>query len=158
MANLLYTKHFEQVQRGLIDMDASGTVYRALLERSTSTYTPNKDHDFLDSFTTGSGVELSVSGYARVTAATKAVNIDDTNDRTEFTFDPIEFGALASGQTIKAIIIYVQTGGNDSTPEDDVLVGYFDTMGGSLALPLATNGGTVTFTVDAEGLIQTQQG
>lgn len=154
MANIIYNKFKAEVAKGTIDLDAAGTVIRCLLERSTSTYTPNADHDFLDSFTTGGGVEVSASGYSRQTLANKAVNLDDTNDRAEFDADNIDFSSLASGQTADALIVYQQVGGDDTTPEDDVLIAYIDTVSGSPALPLVLNGGTVSFTINAEGLLQ----
>lgn len=154
MANIIYTKFFERTLTANMDLDAAGTVIRCLLERSTSSYTPNKDHDFLDSFTTGSGVEVSVASYARQTVATKAVNIDDANDRVEFDFDNVSFGALETGQTVDALIFYQETGGDDTTPEDDPLICYIDTATG---LPAVLGGGTFSVTIDAEGLIQFAQ-
>ena len=158
MANILYHNFFAEVMKGNVDLDSASTVIRVLLERSTSTYTPNRDHDFLDDFTTGGGVELSVASYSRKTVANKAVNTDNTNDRIEWDFDDISFGALESGQTIDALIFYVQTGGDDTTPGNDILIAYIDTVSGSPALPILTNGGTISFTVNAEGFIQSLQG
>lgn len=151
MANILYTKGIEQALTAQADLDAAGTVIRCLLERSTSTYSPNKDHDFLDSFTTGGGVEISVASYARQTVANKAVNIDDANDRVEWDFDDIAFGSLESGQTADALIFYVQIGGDDSTPANDPLIAYIDTATG---LPATLGGGAFNVTIDAEGFVQ----
>lgn len=152
MANIIYTKFLEQLANGGVDFDAAGTVVRCLLERSTSTYSPNKDHDFVGDL---SGlVEITVASYARQTVATKAVNIDDANDRVELDFDDVSFGALESGQTVLALIFYVQTGGDDSTPNNDSLICRIDTATG---LPAALGGGTFNVTINAEGLIQLAQ-
>lgn len=147
MANFVYTKFFERIASG--NLNWASVVLRILLERSTSTYSPNKDHDFVSDL---SGlVECSVSSYARQTLASAAVNVDDANDRVELDFADVDFGALESGQTVKGIIVYVQTGGNDSSANDDPLVAYIDTATG---LPATLGGGDFTVTVDAEGFIQ----
>lgn len=152
MANIIYSKFFEQLSNGSLDFDAAGTVVRCLLERSTSTYTPNKDHDFVGD-TTGL-VEISVASYARQTVSTKAVNIDDANDRVELDFADIAFGNLESGQTVRALIFYLQTGGSDATPADDPLICYIDT---ATNLPAALGGGAFNVTINVEGFIQLSQ-
>lgn len=152
MANVLYTKFFEQIANGGLDFDAAGTVIRCMLERSTSTYTPNKDHDFVGDMT--GFVECTVASYARQTLGSKAVNIDDANDRVELDCADIAFGSLESGQTIDALVFYRQTGGSDATPNDDDLIAYIDTATG---LPAALGGGAFNVTINAEGLIQLSQ-
>jgi hypothetical protein len=101
-------------------------VFKALLERSTSAYVPNIDHDFLDDFTTGSGVEITVASYARQTLGGKSITPDLANDRTGLFCSTLAFGNLEVGQTVKAVIGYRQTGGNDATPADDELMFYYD--------------------------------
>jgi heptaprenylglyceryl phosphate synthase len=125
---------------------------RCLLVRDTSTYTPDKDHEFADDLT--SLVEISVASYARQTVAAKAANHDTANDRVELDFDDIAFGSLESGQTVEALIFYVQTGGNDSSPEDDPLIAYIDTASG---LPATLGGGAFNVTINAEGFMQLAQ-
>lgn len=150
MANLLYTKFFERMASGNLNWAAA--VLRCLLERSTSTYTPNKDHDFVGDLT--GLVEISVASYARQTLASAAVNVDDANDRVELDCADISFGSLETGQTADALIFYVQTGGSDATPNDDPLVAYVDTATG---LPAVLGGGTFSVVINAEGLIQLAQ-
>lgn len=153
MANVIYSKFFEQAYKGLVDFDADGTIVRAALERSTSSYTPNKDHDFMSDL---SGfVEIDTGGYLRQTVANKLVELDDANDRVEFKFDNINFSNLASGQIVRAIILYVQIGGSDATPSDDPLICYIDTATG---LPATLGGGQFLVTINSEGLIQVAQG
>lgn len=153
MANIVYNKFKQAIANGTIDFDAAGTVIRCLLERSTSTYTPDKDHDFLDSFTGGGGVEITVAGYSRQTLASKAVNEDDTNDRAELDCDDITFGALPAGQTVKGMIFYLQVGGDDTTPANDILICRIDTDSGGI-LPVALAGGSFDITINVEGLLQ----
>lgn len=125
---------------------------RCLLERSTSTYTPNKDHDYVGDLT--GLVECSVASYSRQTVASKAVNIDDANDRVELDFADIAFGNLETGQTVDALIFYVQTGGDDTTPNDDILIAYIDTATG---LPATLGGGAFNVAINAEGFLQLAQ-
>ena len=125
---------------------------RCLLERSTSTYSPNKDHDFVGDLT--NLVEISVASYTRQTVTAKAVNIDDANDRVELDFGDIAFGNLEAGQTVSALIFYRQTGGSDATPADDDLIARVDTATG---LPAVLGGGAFNVTIDAEGFIQLSQ-
>lgn len=149
MANFVYNRALQAIASGDLDLNAAGTVVRCMLERSTSTYTPDKDHDYVSDLT--GFVEISVASYARVTLATKAVNLDDTNDRAEFDADDLSFGSLETGQTVDALVLYQQTGGSDASPSDDLLIAYIDTATG---LPAVLNGGAFTITIDAEGLIQ----
>lgn len=148
MANMVYTKFLEQLANGSIDFDSGSTVVRCLLERSTSTYSPNKDHDYVGDLT--SLVEITVASYARQTVSSKAVNIDDGNDRIGLDFDDISFGSLEAGQTVLALIFYVQTGGSDATPNDDVLICRIDT---ATTLPAVLGGGAFTIALNSAGLI-----
>lgn len=129
---------------------ASGGVLRALLERSTSTYAPNRDHDFLDDFTGGGGVEITVASYARQTLGGRATTDDLAADRTELDINDIAFGNLESGQTVKALILYNQTGGSDATPADDELILYYD---GKIDVTLAANAAGAATTIYVDPLL-----
>lgn len=153
MANIIYTKFLEQVTNGSADLDSAGLVVRCMLERSTSTYSPNKDHDFVSDLT--NFVEISVASYSRKTVNNKSIVIDDANDRVEWTFDNIAFGQLETGQTVKALVFYIQTGGDDSTPANDPLICYIDTATG---LPATLGGGDFTIIINSEGFMQFAQG
>jgi hypothetical protein len=115
---------------------------RALLERSTSTYVPNIDHDFLDDFTTGGGVEISVASYARQSLANKARAYDSTKNQMEYDADDLAFGNLESGQTVKALLLYRRVGADDTTPEDDDLILYDDGKIDVILAADAANGAT----------------
>lgn len=106
-----------------------------------------KDYDTVDTFFSGGGAsEISVSGYTRVTIAGQAWTEDDTNDWCKFTFDPVTWEGLATGETIVGFIIlqYV-TDDTDSVP-----CFYADTIDGN-AISQATNGGDVTLTLGDDG-------
>ena len=154
MANLIYNNFLLGIAKQTINWETG--VFRALLVRSTSAYTPNKDDNDLADFTAGGGVEISASGYARDTIDNAATALDAANDRVELDGDNLDFGSAAAGQTVKAILVYQQVGGDDTTPEDDLLVAYIDTDAGGL-LPIDTAGGPVTVTINAEGLFQLAQ-
>ena len=153
MANIIYTNFMYQVAKNNIDMDTA--LFVAMLEEDASTYVPSKTH------TTVAGmsgfVEVSASGYARENLGSNAITINNTSHRVEFDTADIDFGAIGSGQEIKAIVIYVD-GGNPGTETDDIPVANIDTVSGSPSLPLLTNGGTVKFVIDSTGLFHIQQG
>lgn len=118
---LIYPRGWDVVQ----GVWTSGVI-RVLLERSTSAYTPDIDHDYLDDFTGGGGVEISVASYARQTLGSAAKAWDGTKDQYEYDAADIAFGSLEAGQTVKAAIYYRQVGGDDSTPGNDELILYDD--------------------------------
>jgi hypothetical protein len=150
MANIIYTRFFERMASG--NLAWASAVLRCLLERSTSTYSPDKDHDYVGDLT--GLVEISVASYSRQTLGSAAVNIDDANDRVELDCADISFGSLESGQTVLALIFYVQTGGSDATPNDDPLIARIDTATG---LSAVLGGGAFSVTINSEGLIQLAQ-
>lgn len=152
MANFIYNKAKELFAKGELDWESADL--RLLLLRDTGTYQSNedKDHDFLDHVldaSPGGGVEISASGYARQTLAGKAVTLDLTNDWAKCDCDDIAFGALTAGQTVIAAVLFVHTGSNATAP----LIAWIDTATG-LTGGFATNGGTVTITIAADGLIK----
>lgn len=155
MANLIYTKGRAQVNENECDWEAN--VFRVLLERDTSAYTPDIRHDFLDSFTDGGGVEITAPSYTRQSLTNCSIVINDAVDRVELHCDDIMFGRLQAGQTVKAILVYMQMGGDDSTPVDDTLIAYIDTVTGG-SLPAALGSGAFNITVHSDGLITVAQG
>lgn len=121
MARLIYPRGFD-----IINSVWTSAVIRILLERSTSTYVPDIDHDHLDSFTGGGGVEITVATYGRQTIGTPAKAWDAAKDQLEYDCADVAFGSLESGQTVKAAIVYRRVGADDSTPADDDLLLYDD--------------------------------
>jgi hypothetical protein len=53
--------------------------------------------------------------------------------------------------------VYVQIGGDDATPEDDILLARIDTDSGGI-LPAALGGGAFNITVNGQGLMRVKQG
>lgn len=142
MARILYPEGFSNI-------DWASDTIRMLLERDTSAYTPNIDHDFLDDFTTGGGVEITVATYARQSLAAKAKAYDSAKDQVEYDCNDVAFGNLEAGQTVKAFIVYRQVGGDDSTPANDDLILYDD---GKIDVVLAADASGAATTIYVEPL------
>lgn len=134
MANAVYPL-FKQA---LLDADTNvdlndGTVKAALVD--TGTYTYAATHDFYDD------VSAAVVGTPGAIANTTVTN-------GLFDGDNVTFSAVASGSTAEAIIIYIDTGVAGTSR----LVAYIDT--GVTGLPVTTNGGDITISWNASGIIQ----
>jgi hypothetical protein len=129
MANALYPKFKEALLKADVDLEG-GTVKAVLVD--TGTYTYNAAHDFFD----------DVSGVVG-TAATLA-----SKTFTNGTFDAADtaFAAIASGNSIEAIIIYVDSGSAATSP----LVCYLDT--GITGLPRTPSNDTFTIQWNASGI------
>lgn len=139
--------------RGWQAVNWTSDVIRILLERSTSSYTPDIDHDFLDDFTGGGGVEISVASYSRKTLASMAKAWDATKDQYEYDCADVAFGSLESGQTVKAAIVYRQVGGDDTTPGNDELILYDDGKVDVVLAANASNGATTVYVQQIEAAL-----
>lgn len=130
MANAIYPKYKEAVLQSAANSDlVTGTVKVALVD--TGVYTYSAAHEFLSSLTGRIGTDQ--------TLGTKTV--------TNGSFDSANptWTAVAGGTTVEALVIYIDTGVAGTSR----LVYYADT--GQTGLPFTTNGGDVTYTVDAAG-------
>ena len=142
MANIIYNAGLRELLTGATAIDV-GT-WKVLLERSTSTYVPDKDdNSILDA---PNMVQVSVATYEIQTIATPTITAVDGSDLVKIDCDNVEFGALEAGQTVKAIIVYRDDAG------DGIPLLYIDTDSGSL-LPRALGGGDFTVAINAAGLI-----
>lgn len=137
---------FQRVLDGQIFDHWGTTPIKALLERSTSTYTFNPDDTNVLSL---SGfVEITVSGYngalTGLELTGEASAYDATNNWYEFTSDDIDFGVLASGQTVKGLLLawYI------ADPVALVPI-YYDSDAADL--PIALNGQNFSWTMPADG-------
>jgi len=148
MANIIYNAWLAQLQKSSGNWES--TTYKCMLERDTSTYTPDKDHANLAAFT--GFVEISVNGYARQTITSPTVTVDNANDKVIIDCADIDFGTLASGQTVKSIIIY-RDGADDN---NRIPLLRIDTDAGGL-LPRELGGGNFKVQIAAEGLLATSQ-
>ncbi len=132
MANAVYPKYKEAVLDSLANSDLNdGTVKVALID--TGTYTYSALHDFLDDVT-------GVVGTAQTIANTTVTNGLFDGDNVTFT--------AVSGASVEALIIYIDTGSAATSR----LVAYIDT--GVTGLPVTPNGGDITITWNASGIVQ----
>lgn len=119
MANKFYPLAKEKMLLAQVNW-AADTIKAALV---SSAYTYSDAHEFLDSATT------ALLGTAQtLTAKTTVAGVFDAADVT--------FAALAAGSTIKALVIYKDTGVASTSP----LLAYLDTVTG---FPMTTFGGDV---------------
>ena len=125
MANALYAKGKEKILSASINLP-SDTIKASLL---SSSYTANLSTDEFWSTISANLLNSSQTlGSKSVTAG-----VFDAADVT--------FTAVTSGSTVKAVVIWRDTG----TPSTSPLLVYIDTITG---FPLATNGGDITVTWD----------
>lgn len=108
--------------------DWESVVIRVALLRSTSTYTPDPDHEFVDDVIGGGpgGVEISVASYTRKTLGSAAVTIDTSGNSVFLDAANVNWATLESGQTVLGYLYYIQVGGDDTTPEDDELLLFYN--------------------------------
>jgi hypothetical protein len=130
MADAIYPKYKQALLDGDTNIDINdGTVKVAL---STAAY--NSAHDFYDD------VSASTVGTPQTIANTTVTN-------GLFDGDNVTYTAVASGSTVTALIIYIDTGSAATSR----LVAFIDTVTG---FPLSTNGGDVTVSWNASGIFQ----
>lgn len=145
----IYNSTKVKLINGSIDLDTD-TIRVALVSNTTS-YTPDVDNetfvsDVLDGGTTAT--EFSGSGYSRQTLANTSVTQDNTDDEGVFDADDTTFSGI-DGDTIQSVLVYKQVGGDDTTPGDDPLIANVT----SSDFPLTANGGDVTISWNAEGIL-----
>lgn len=129
------------------------TIKVALLKESTEFSPDSTAHEFVNDVLDGgtTGAEFDDTNYSRKTLTT-SVSEDNTDSEGVFDASDVTWSSLGGSQTIEAILIYKQVGGDDTTPGDDPILRILDDSE-EADLPLATNGGDVTITWDAEGII-----
>jgi hypothetical protein len=131
MTNYVYPKYKQALLDGDTNIDLNdGTVKVAL---STATY--NSAHDFYDD------VSASTVGTPQTIANTTVTN-------GLFDGDNVTYTAVASGSTVTALIVYIDTGSASTSR----LVAFIDD--GVTGFPLITNNGDVTVTWNASGIFQ----
>lgn len=132
MANAVYPLYKQALLDGDSDIDIDdGTVKVALID--TGTYTYSAAHDFHADL---SGIVGTPQAIANTTVANGL-----------FDGDNVTFTAV-SGATVEALVIYIDTGVSGTSR----LVAYIDT--GVTGLPVTPNGGDITITWDAAGIVQ----
>jgi len=152
MANIFYNTGKQEIINRTIDL-INDTLKVMLVNAS---YVANADDDVVDAGGANDPVdhEITATNYARGWGASgrkslssKAINQDDTNDRSEFDAADLTWTALggAANDTVAAAILIKEGGANDTTSR---LIAYFDIPN------TPTNGGDFTLQWNAEGLLQ----
>lgn len=124
MANIAYPKGAQKILSASINF-AAHTIKAALV---TTAYTFSAAHEFISDVGTRIGTDQELTNKSITGGVLDA--------------DDLDFGALAPGNTIKAVIVYRDTGSAATSP----LLFYFDVITG---LPFATNGGALTIPWDS---------
>jgi hypothetical protein len=147
MANQVFNAFKKKIADGTLDWDTTAG-FKVMLVDATND--ADIDDEFIGSITTlgelsGTGYTGGFGGSGRKAIGTRAVNLDLPNDRAELDGDNITWTGINAGTIVKAIIVRENT-----TDADSDLVAMIDDGG----LPLVTNGGDVTLTFNAEGILQ----
>ena len=157
MGNLVFNTFKKRMlvgDAGAIDL-VSDTIKMLLAETDDEPDDP--DIEFVgDYLGGGDAVELSSTGYTsgfggagRLTLATKAINLDQANNRVEWDFDNPVWSAISqAGSEVVAAGAAIKEITNDAASP---LIAKFDTGTG---LPLTPNGSDITLTIDAQGFLQ----
>lgn len=143
MASFWYTYAAQKIMNGTLDLDTHD-IRCALLMSNTTADTEN-DAQTISGFTTLD--EMDGTNYARKTFASEAVNVDTTNDRGEFDAEDQTWTSLGAGTRAVAGALIFRFITNDT---DAIPIAYIDTGG----FPITANGGNLTITWNAEGILQ----
>lgn len=142
MANLTYNEGIESVIDRNIDF-ISDTIKAILL---SSTYTPNKDDQFIDTGGANDPVDARIG--TDQTLGSKVTGKDTTSDFAYLDAADPTWTAVAGGSTVVTVGVYKDTG----TPTTSKLICNLDvtdtaTNGGDITVQFATpaNGGIVKF-------------
>jgi hypothetical protein len=119
MPNTAYPLGAQKILSGSVNF-ASDTIKMALLP---SSYTFSAAHEFLSALGSRIGTDQTL---ANKSVAGGVLDGDD-----------LDYGALAPGSTVKALVVYKDTGNSATSP----VLFYFDVITG---FPFATNGGALT--------------
>jgi hypothetical protein len=114
-----------------------------------NTYTPDKDHSFVDAITGGSSKELSGTGYTagfggggRKTLASKTVTQDDANDKAIFDATDVTWTGINAG-TVGFVVVIKEITNDGLSPILAVI---------DVSPDVVTNGGDYTAQWAADGL------
>ena len=137
----MYNKMKELFVKKQLGWDDPSAVVKVLLVGPG--YVPDPDHVFLSDINLATN-EVSGNGYTRKTLSGRVVNLSSIDDCIYGDANDITWNGLNCG-TVAGAIVYLQVGGDDTTPGDDIILLYQDnadisTNGGDITLQWATNG------------------
>lgn len=125
------------------DMDLNSDDLRLFLCMTSTTFDTDVDTDNTGSYTLD---EMDGSGYVRQNLANEAVNVDDGNDRAEFSADPVVFAAMSNGAR------QIQGAGIHEFITNDA--GSFPLCWVEFTSTINPGGSVLTITWNAEGIVQ----
>lgn len=140
------------------DLDVETATVRAALLGAGTEYTPDANNhnfvaDVLDGGTTG--VEYSDTNYSRQDVTNVQITEDNTDTEVVIDWDDITWPSLGpstGAEIVEAVLIYIQVGGDDTTPADDPILKIFDDSE-EADLESQPNGEDWTWQINAEGAI-----
>lgn len=133
MANLTMNEGIKSVVDRSIDL-INDTIKAMLV---SSTYSPNKDDQFIDTGGASDPVDARIG--TDQTLGSKAIGKDLTGDFAYFDAADPTWSAVAGGSTIAGVVIYKDTG----TPTTSKILAYVDVT------DTPTNGGDITLQIAA---------
>lgn len=143
MSSFVYNVAKEALLEGTLDV-LNDTIRCLAL---TAASDENKDDDTVSAVLARAGTtEVTGGSYSRQTLGSKTATADDTDDEGVFDAGDITFSGVPVGQDIVALLLYKFT--TDDT--GSVPIAFLDDLTG---LPLTADGGNVTVTWAAEGII-----
>jgi len=120
-----------------------GRTFTALLIDDAASYVADVEAD--EVVTDVAASEVSATGYARALATTRVATWDGTNDRWRLSCATFDFGAIDAGTDVAGVVLAEVI--TDDT--DSPLVTWHP-----FNAPVATDGGSFTVTIDADGLVR----
>ena len=133
---------------------ANDTIKVALL-KATTEYSPDQAaHEFVGDVLDGgtTGAEFDDTNYSRKVLGSLSVTEDNTDHEGVWDAGDVTWSSLGGSQSIEAILIYKQVGGDDTSPGDDPILRILDDSE-EADLELPTNGGDVTISWNSEGIV-----
>lgn len=164
MSSDVYQKGKDEILKQNLDLVNSSNLVLILVSDS---YTFDETQDFIDQGTADdvASHELDADGYTqgpgsadRQTPANRVLTRDDGNSRIEFDFDDVTWadlggGVSANNDVVGGVVIAEERQNNNNNLDDtvSVLIGYDDLQDNR-----QTNGSDITYSPDAEGMLQFQ--
>jgi hypothetical protein len=136
------------------DIDLASDTFKVLLLNDSQAYTfdPSRDSTVQDVLNNATEFSTGGTNYSRKTLSNQSTSTDDTDNEGVFDADDLTWADLGGSETIQAVIVYRQIGGDDTTPGDDEVITALDD-GDISELPLPTNGGDVSLSWNTEGIL-----
>lgn len=131
-------------------LNLTGDTIGVLLGSDDTAYSFDADDgDYVGDILDGGTTATEFTGtYTPQSIGSKTITEDTSNNRAEFDGGDVTFSSL-DGDTIQFALVAKQVGGDWTTYGNDPLVAYIT----SADFPLSTNGGDVTISWDAEGIV-----